>query len=241
MRLFIDHIKESIDYTLSDKTGIIIVSSLVSIACFINKNSLSDPILKVINVFLLIVVGYGSYVSWYALKGRDEHPRFKNNMKRLVWEGFKKSVIVFIYSGFLYVLIRLAKLSYADGNLIFTVCSVILFILLYLCLIAGLLNRYLHNGKIATFFLAPFLYISSRVTPFKSISMRGISLFTVRVGFCGTLICANITPIKITNTAAKNSVAKTTLCPRFLIAIFYHIPYTAFAKTTKRCEASPLP
>ena len=217
MRLFIDHIKESIDYTLSDKTGIIIVSSLVSIACFINKNSLSDPILKVINVFLLIVVGYGSYVSWYALKGRDEHPRFKNNMKRLVWEGFKKSVIVFIYSGFLYALIRLAKLSYADGNLIFTVCFVILFILLYLCLIAGLLNRYLHNGKfigafhlreiinlikifdtssfikviiaviisqafaasvvipfskgltlldiiysIATFFLAPFLYISSK-------------------------------------------------------------------------------
>ena len=44
-------------------------------------------------------------------------------------------------------MIRLAKLSYADGNLIFTVCFVILFILLYLCLIAGLLNRYLHNGK----------------------------------------------------------------------------------------------
>ena len=147
MRLFIDHIKESIDYTLSDKTGIIIVSSLVSIACFINKNSLSDPILKVINVFLLIVVGYGSYVSWYALKGRDEHPRFKNNMKRLVWEGFKKSIILFIYSGFLYVLLSLAKQNYMNGNLIFAVCFTILFVLLYLCLIGGLLNRYLHKGK----------------------------------------------------------------------------------------------
>ena len=147
MRLFVDHIKESIDYALSDKLGLLIISSLVSIACFINKNSLSDPILKVINVFLLIVVGYGSYVSWYALKGRDEHPRFKNNLRRLVWEGFKKSVIVFIYSGFLWLAIRLAKQSYSDGNLIFAVCFIILFVLIYLCLIAGLLNRYLHKGK----------------------------------------------------------------------------------------------
>jgi hypothetical protein len=147
MKLFLGHIKESIDYALSDKTGLLIVSSLVSIACFINKNSLSDPILKVVNIFLLIVVGYGSYVSWYALKGRDEHPRFKNNMKRLIWEGFKKSVIVFIYSGFLWVLARLAKQNYGDGNLIFAVCFIILFVLLYLFFIVGLLNRYLHKGK----------------------------------------------------------------------------------------------
>ena len=155
MRLFVDHIKESIDYALSDKVGLVIISSLVSIACLINKHSLSDPILKVINILLLIVVGYGSYVSWYALKGRDEHPHFKNNMKRLVWEGFKKSVIVCVYSGFMYVLIRLAKQSYADGNLIFTACFIILFVLAYLCLIAGLLNRYLHKGKFIEAFNIP--------------------------------------------------------------------------------------
>ena len=147
MKLFLGHVKESINYALSDKTGLLIVSSLVSIACFINKNSLSDPILKVVNIFLLIVVGYGSYVSWYALKGRNEHPRFKNNMKRLVWEGFKKSVIVFIYSGFLWLLARLVKQNYVDGNLIFVVCFIILFILIYLFFIVGLLNRYLHKGK----------------------------------------------------------------------------------------------
>ena len=147
MRLFIDHIKESIDYALSDKIGLVIVSTLICIACFINRDSLSDPILKVINVFLLIVVGYGSYVSWYTLKGRDEHPRFRNNMKRLVWEGFKKSVIVFIYSGCLYLVLLLAKRSYADGKVIFAACFIILFVLIYLCLIAGLLNRYLHKGK----------------------------------------------------------------------------------------------
>ena len=155
MRLFIDHIKESIDYALSDKTGIIIISSLISIACLINRNSLSDPILKMINIFLLIAVGYGSYVSWYTLKGRDEHPHFRNNMKRLIWEGFKKSVIIFIYSGFLYVMLRLAKQSYTDGNLIFAACFIILFVLLYLCLIAGLLNRYLHKGKFIEAFHIP--------------------------------------------------------------------------------------
>ena len=147
MKLFVGHIKDSIDYALSDKLGLIIISSLVSIACFINKDSLSDPILKVTNVLLLIVVGYGSYVSGYALKGRDEHPSFRNNMERLIWEGFKKSIIVFIYSGFLYVLLSLAKQNYMNGNLIFAVCFTILFVLLYLCLIGGLLNRYLHKGK----------------------------------------------------------------------------------------------
>lgn len=147
MRLFVGHIKDSIDYALSDIRGLAIISTLVCIACFINKESLSDPVLKVINVVLLIVVGYGSYVSWYTLKGRDEHPHFRNNMKRLVWEGFKKSVIVFIYSAVLWWLFRLARQSYSDGNLIFAGCFIILFVLVYLCLIAGLLNRYLHKGK----------------------------------------------------------------------------------------------
>ena len=147
MRLFIDHIKESIDYALGDKLGLLIISTLVSLACLINKDSLSDPILKVLNVLLLIVVGYGSYVSWYALKGRDEHPKFKNNMRRLVWEGFKKSVIVFIYSGFLWLTGRLAKLCYTHGHVIVAACFIGAFVLIYLCLIAGLLNRYLHKGK----------------------------------------------------------------------------------------------
>ena len=58
MKLFLGHVKESINYALSDKTGLLIVSSLVSIACFINKNSLSDPILKVVNIFLRYVKNF---------------------------------------------------------------------------------------------------------------------------------------------------------------------------------------
>ena len=45
------------------------------------------------------------------------------------------------------MLLSLAKQNYMNGNLIFAVCFTILFVLLYLCLIGGLLNRYLHKGK----------------------------------------------------------------------------------------------
>ena len=41
----------------------------------------------------------------------------------------------------------MAKQNYADGNLIFAVCFIILFVLIYLIFIVGLLNRYLHKGK----------------------------------------------------------------------------------------------
>ena len=147
MKLFATHIKDSIDYALSDKLGMLIVSSLVTLASLVNKDAFTHPFFKLFNICLLIVVGYGSYVSWYTLKGRDEHPHFKNNLKRLIWEGFKKSVIIFIYSGFLWLVARQAKHNFINGNLIIAVCWSILFVLIYLCLISGLLNRYLHNGK----------------------------------------------------------------------------------------------
>ena len=147
MKSFIHNLKDAVDYALEDKVAILVISSLVTIASLINKNALSDQLFKLFNINLLIVVGYGSYVSWYALKGRDEHPSFKNNLRRLIWEGFKKSVIVFIYSAFLWLVGRQAKLGYMDGSWVIVVLWSILFILLYLCLIGGLLNRYLNKGE----------------------------------------------------------------------------------------------
>ena len=90
-------------------------------------------------------MGYGSYVSWYTLKGSDDHPKI-NNLKKLVWEGFKKSVITFIYSIGLTFFFHQAKVN-LNSNIILALISIILFVLIYLCLIAGLLNRYLHKGK----------------------------------------------------------------------------------------------
>lgn len=148
MKSYVGHLKNSFDYAVQDKLALVILSSLIFIASLINKDISSIPHLKLFNVSLLIVTGYGSYVAWYTLKGRDEHPRFKNNLRRLIWEGFKKSCITFVYSGFLFALSIQIKQSYTNEYFLFALFWLILFGLVYLCLIAGLLNRYLHKGKI---------------------------------------------------------------------------------------------
>ena len=145
MKLFLENIGDAVKYALSDKKGIIIISALMAITSVINKDNFLNSFWRIFTVTLLIVMGYGSYVSWYTLKGSDEHPKI-NNLKKLIWEGFKKSVITFIYSIGLTFFFHEAKVN-LNGNLIIALIYIILFVLTYLCLIAGLLNRYLHRGK----------------------------------------------------------------------------------------------
>ncbi|WP_407422255.1 DUF4013 domain-containing protein [Methanobrevibacter sp.] len=145
MRLFFDNICDAVKYALSDKKGIIIISALLAITSFINKDGFLNSFWKLFTVTLLIVMGYGSYVSWYTLKGSDKHPKI-NNLKKMIWEGFKKSVITFIYSIGLTFFLHQAKHN-LNGNIIIALIYIILFALTYLCLIAGLLNRYLHKGQ----------------------------------------------------------------------------------------------
>ena len=117
----------------------------MAITSLINKNGFLNPFWKMFTVTLLIVMGYGSYVSWYTLKGSDKHPKI-NNLKKLIWEGFKKSAIIFIYSIGLTFFFHQMKVN-LNSNIIIALISAILFVLIYICLIAGLLNRYLHRGK----------------------------------------------------------------------------------------------
>ena len=117
----------------------------MAITSLINKNGFLNSFWKMFTVTLLIVMGYGSYVSWYTLKGSDKHPKI-NNLKKLIWEGFKKSAITFIYSIGLTFFFHQIKVN-LNSNIIIAIISAILFVLIYLCLIAGLLNRYLHRGK----------------------------------------------------------------------------------------------
>ena len=146
MKLFFRHVKESIEYAFADKKAILVICVLMAITAIIYKNGSVNPILKLVTVTLLIVVGYGSYISWYTLKDSDEHPKFKN-LKKLIWEGFKKTFITFIYSGFLVLFFFLAKQSFDNGNIIIAVFLAILSALIYLFLIIGLLNIYLHGGE----------------------------------------------------------------------------------------------
>ena len=115
MRLFLANIVDAVKYALSDPKGIIVISALIGITSFITKNASLNSFSRIFMVTLLVVMGYGSYVSWYTLKGSDKHPRI-NNLKKLTWEGFKKSVITFIYSIGLTFFYHQAKVN-LDGNI----------------------------------------------------------------------------------------------------------------------------
>jgi hypothetical protein len=136
---------DAVKYALSDTKGMIVISALMAITSIINKDGFLNSFWRMFTITLVIVMGYGSYVSWYTIKGSDEHPKI-NNLKKLIWEGFKKSVITFIYSIGLTFFFYQAKIN-LSGNIILAAIFIILFALTYLCLIAGLLNRYLHRGK----------------------------------------------------------------------------------------------
>jgi hypothetical protein len=147
MKVFLSQVEDSVRYALSDRKGMFTICSLMAITSFINKNGSLTPIMKLVTVTLLIVMGYGSFVSWHTLKGSDDHPKLENNLRRITLEGFKKTLITVIYSGFLVIFIYHAKLCHEDGNIIFAAGWIALFVSVYLCLIGGLLNRYLHRGK----------------------------------------------------------------------------------------------
>ena len=145
MKLFLANVVDAVKYALSDIKGLLVVCSLMAVTSFVTKNAHLNSFYRVLAVTLLIVTGYGSYVSWYTLKGSDKHPKI-NNLKKLTWEGFKKSLITCIYSVGLTFLYHVAKINFND-NIILAVISAILFAALYICMIAGLLNRYLHRGQ----------------------------------------------------------------------------------------------
>ena len=82
MRLFVGNIGNAVKYALSDRKGIIIISALMAITSIATANQHLNAFWRMLAVTLLIVMGYGSYVSWYTLKGSDEHPKI-NNLKKL--------------------------------------------------------------------------------------------------------------------------------------------------------------
>lgn len=150
MKLFLANVVDAVKYALSDRKGLLVICGLMAVTSFVTKNAHLNSLFRLLAVTLLIVTGYGSYVSWYSLKGSDKHPKI-NNLKKLTWEGFKKSLITVIYSIGLTFLFHHAKIN-LEGNMILAAISAALFVLLYLCMIAGLLNRYLHRGQFSKAF-----------------------------------------------------------------------------------------
>ena len=188
MRLFVGNIGNAVKYALSDRKGIIIISALMAITSIATANQHLNSFWRMLAVTLLIVMGYGSYVSWYTLNGSDEHPKI-NNLKKLIWEGFKKSALTFIYSIPLTFFVHMAKVN-MNGNIILSVIGTILFVLTYLCFITGLLNRYLHKGKFTEAFnlreiwnLACLFDIKSFIRVVSAVIISQIFAIMVIVGF----------------------------------------------------------
>ena len=188
MRLFVGNIGNAVKYALSDRKGIIIISALMAITSIATANQHLNSFGGMLAVTLLIVMGYGSYVSWYTLKGSDKHPKI-NNLKKLIWEGFKKSALTFIYSIPMTFFVHMAKVN-MNGNIILSVIGIILFVLTYLCFITGSLNRYLHKGKFTEAFnlreiwnLACLFDIKSFIRVVSAVIISQIFAITVIVGF----------------------------------------------------------
>ena len=188
MRLFVGNIGNAVKYALSDRKGIIIISALMAITSIATANQHLNSFWRMLAVTLIIVMGYGSYVSWYTLKGSDKHPKI-NNLKKLIWEGFKKSALTFIYSIPMTFFVHMAKVN-MNGNIILSVIGIILFVLTYLCFIAGSLNRYLHKGKFTEAFnlreiwnLACLFDIKSFIRVVSAVIISQIFAITVIVGF----------------------------------------------------------
>jgi hypothetical protein len=162
MKGYFDDIGDAVRYALGDKYAILIIGVIVVVASFVNKSAIfPSPIMRVLNVFLLIEVGYGSYISWYTLKGSDELPKIAN-IKKLAWEGFRKSCIIFVYGIFLSAFISASQQAYADGNYLLTAVFVVCFVIVYLTMVGGLINRYLYRGKISKAFYVPEIYMLLR-------------------------------------------------------------------------------
>ena len=199
MDSFYTQIKKAIDYALSDRKAIVLIGTLVFINSIIGKLDDNFPLWKLIlKISVFFVVGYGSFISWYSLKGSDKHPDI-GNYKKMLWEGFKKSTITSIYSIGLVFFFIFAKRNVAEGNMLFAVIGIILFVAVYLTMIAGLLNRYLNRGKYLKAFdlreiikLMSLFDIKSFLKVFVTVIISQVFMILVIVGFSDGFTLADL-------------------------------------------------
>lgn len=70
MKVLFNQIEDSIKYALSDRSAILIIGSLMAITSVISKNDSIDAVLRAVTITMIIVMGYGSFVSWYTINGQ---------------------------------------------------------------------------------------------------------------------------------------------------------------------------
>lgn len=161
------HIRDAVDYALADRKAVLLIGVMVFTASLISKDDFLHPVWNVFRLTIFFIVGYGSYISWYTLKGSDRHPDIRN-WKRLMWEGFKKSTIIAVYSAGMGIARTHAVQGITDGNIALAVLCAVLFAVIYILLIGGLFNRYLNRGKFLKAFDFPEIIRLLRIFDLKS-------------------------------------------------------------------------
>lgn len=155
MKTFLKNVRDAVEYSLSDWRVFLIIGAILFIVSVNRKYTRTNygP-MDIINLLMIIPVGYGSYISWYTLNYRDYLPDI-SNVRAMAWEGLKKSFILAIYTAVLTYLMHHATLFYASGSFPLAVVCFAVFAVVYMMLIGGLINRYLHHGAVLEAFNIP--------------------------------------------------------------------------------------
>lgn len=154
MNLFYSQLKDGVRYAISDRNAIIVVGLLALIASIVRKDDNLPDICNLFNLTIFFIIGYGSFISWYTLKGENRHPDLRN-YKRIFWEGIKKSAIIAVYSIGLTFFKHHAGNCFAQANYLPALALAALFAANYILMIGGLFNRYLNHGKFLKAFDIP--------------------------------------------------------------------------------------
>lgn len=157
MNLFYTQIKDAVSYALGDRNAIILVGLMAVVASIVRKDENLPEIFSIFNLTIFFIIGYGSYISWYTLKGEDKHPNLKS-YKRIFWEGIRKSAIIAVYSIGLTFFKHHAGNYFAEGNYLLAAVLAALFAANYILMIGGLFNRYLNYGKFLKAFDFPEIW-----------------------------------------------------------------------------------
>lgn len=176
MRKVFESIIEALKYPFRDWKNIIVIGFLLLIASLGRKLPFpEDPQQTVVFIGALLILflqtGYGSKIVYSGLKGENIPPKLRP-IPKLIWEGFKKIIIIIIYVHIMVIFISVGKTQLSANNI---PIAIILFVLgggTYLLMVGGLLNRYFHHGKfIKAFYLKEIIAIIKKIGFWDMISI----------------------------------------------------------------------
>ena len=115
-------------YALSDSEVILVIGIVLLMNSIVNKYFGNRSMFHLSNIIMLVAIGYGSMVSMYTIRGSDTLPEIRN-IKRIVWEGIKKSLIIAFYTIFSFMSVPSCKnlLSKRQLAIVYNLCNPVCF------------------------------------------------------------------------------------------------------------------